>query len=646
MHRYYPNLFAPLRIGNIVLKNHMIAAPSKPHFVMGPENFPAAGLIKHYANKAKNGAALVVANGACDQVYEAGIPGFSFDVYNEKTQHYMGQMTEAVHFYGAKISYMCLFNTPGGYDCSAGVPSHKTVGDDSVAVEGKEMSEEQIEELVQAYVRYCKTIQGQAVDGVFLHFAYHHGTVSRFLSPLTNKRTDRWGGSYENRTRLAYRVLDSIREACGPDFIVEASLSYADPLPGGWTIEDTIRFAREMTNRVDLLQVRSSEIDPCHPTGFETNPTPFLEFAAQVKAANPNCLIEGIAGFFDPDAAEQALAEGKVDCISMARPFISNPNYGYLVDHGRKDDLVPCIRCNRCHWAYYGAPYITVCSVNPSWGMEHIHPDLVVKPTEKKRVAVVGGGPGGMKVALTCAERGHDVALYEKTDALGGILKYTDLPSFKWPERRFKDYLIKQVAKSDVKVLLNTEATPELIEAEDYDAVVIAIGGHPVRACIPGMDCTNVVSPLDAYFNEAALAKKVVVVGCGETGVECALFLAQKGHDVTVLARREALAPQAFRVHFYTLFMQACEVEPGFHALLKVRCNGIYDDHVTYLDENDVEHSISCGTVVAATGHEADSAEVMAFAKAARNFYLVGDCAKAGTIQTTIRSAWTIGSTI
>ena len=646
MNQYYPHLLSPLRIGNVVLKNHLIAGPSKPHFIMGPENYPGPGLIKHYANKAKAGAALVIANGAVDLEYERGIPSYKFDVYDKQGQSYLGQLTEAVHFYGSKVAFHALFNAPDGYDCSAGILSHKTVGDDSVAVEGKEMPEEMIEELIQGYVRYAKALQSQAIDGLMIHMAYQHSTLSRFLSPLTNHRTDKWGGSYENRTRLAYRIFDEIREAVGPDFLLEASISFADPEPGGWTMEDTIRFAQDMEGRLDLLQVRAEEIDPCHPTGFDPRPMPFQEYAAQVKAANPKCLIEGIAGYFDPDLSEAALAEGKVDVITMARGFISNPNYVQLVSDGRKEDLVPCIRCNKCHVPYFGAPQMSVCSVNPIWGMEHIYPDLPTKPDRIKKVAVIGGGPGGMKAALTCAERGHNVTLYEKTDSLGGELKYTDLPDFKWPVKKFKDYLIRQINKSKVKVLLNTEVTREMLDKEYYDTVLCAIGGHPVFADIPGIHSDQVVTPQYAYFHEKKLANEVVVIGSGESGVECGLYLAKQGHKVTVLCRRDMLAPTAFRVHFYTLFMDALEKEPNFNYLLKVHTTSVEKDRVIYHDENGVEHAITCGSVVAATGHKPNLDEAMELSTAGSEFYMIGDVKQVGSIQTTMRSAWTIANTI
>ena len=645
MHKYYPHLYEPLRLTDrVILKNRIIAAPSKPHFIQGPENFPASGLIKHYANKAKQGASMVICSGGVDPVFEANIPCFRYNVYDTQAQYYMGQLVEAVHFYGAKALFAALFNAPDGYDCSAGEAfiNFKEVGAEDVY--GKEMSREMIAELVNGYAHYCKTLQEQNIDGVFLHFAYQHSTVSRFLSPQTNKRTDEYGGSYENRTRIAFEVLDAIRAACGPDFIIECNLAYKDPGEGGWSMEDTIRFAHDAKGRLNFLQTRYSEIDPCHPIGYDLRETPFLDIAAQVKASDPGVFIDGVAGFFDPATCEKALADGKVDTVSLARAFISNPDWGKHVNEGEPDKIVPCIRCNRCH--VFDPPYRSACSVNPSWGMEHINPGLVVPVDKKKRVAVVGGGPAGMEAALTLVERGHDVTIYDKNQELGGTLKYTDKTDFKWCEKKFKDWMARHVKESGAKVVLNTVVTRELLEKEDYDVVVMAVGAVPVYPPIPGLDGDHVFGPLDAHNEDARIGHHVVIIGGGQSGAECGIHLARKGHQVSILEMGDTFAKETQRVHYYTMFMSAVNALPNYSYTLNALCTGIEKDKVTYKDSSGQEHAVPCDSVVVCTGFKADNDQVLELAKACREFYPVGDCIKTGNIQLAMRTAWCVANTI
>ncbi len=256
--------------------------------------------------------------------------------------------------------------------------------------------------------------------------------------------------------------------------------------------------------------------------------------AEAVKKSNPGIAVVTVGGYQDLDVCEDVIASGKADFIGMARGWISNTEYGRLAYEGRGEDVVPCIRCNLCLGSSLAERPASVCSVNPVFGLEHKIERMIQPPTSKKKVAVIGGGPAGMEAALIAAGRGHQVTLYEKSAALGGLLKIADSVSFKWPQRDFKNYLIRQIGKSNVKVRLNTEATPELLKRERYDVLLAAVGAEPVVPPIPGVDSKTVVFAQDVYGNEASLAPKVVVIGGGEVGVETGMHLAEKGHDVTL----------------------------------------------------------------------------------------------------------------
>jgi NADPH-dependent 2,4-dienoyl-CoA reductase/sulfur reductase-like enzyme len=271
---------------------------------------------------------------------------------------------------------------------------------------------------------------------------------------------------------------------------------------------------------------------------------------------------------------------------------------------------------------------------------------MVEPPVEELKIAIIGGGPAGMEAALISAGRGHDVTLYEKDDVLGGQLNYSEIVSFKWPLRDFKNYLVRQINKSSVKVLLNTEATGEMLDKERYDVVLAALGSEPIVPPIPGVDGKNVFYAVDVYGKENLLADDIVVIGGGEVGVETGMHLAEKGYKVTLLEMQARLAPEATPVHYYSMFMEAVNKQKNFRYILNARCTGINKNGVDYLDDDGNGHEITAGCVVIAVGMKSRIDKTMELSSAGNSFYMIGDCKKAGNVQKAMRSAFSIASMI
>ena len=649
----YKELLSPVKINNVVLRNRLIATPSNPHFIQATEKWPTEALITHYANKAKAGAAIVTCKGN-NPVKTTDPHSLSLDINRGEHQHMFAQVADMVHYYGAKASYLVLpdMNIVKGYDASDGVLSEFVAGDGSKAEYGKAAPKELLYKMVEAYAEEAKLAKSLGFDMCFMHMAYRLMFPGRFLSPLSNKRTDEFGGSIENRARFPLMICEAIKKACGKDFLVEISISGRedDMFQGGLTIADQIEFAKLAAGKVDILQIRGGSIDPSQPTYLDPREVPQRPNAAAIRkgihdAGIDNLYIDVVGGCQDLDICEEMLKKGEADFIGGARAFIADPNWGNKAYQGRNEDVVPCLRCNKCHVAGPGN-WNTVCSVNPEWGLEHKVERLRQAPTRKKKIAVIGGGPVGMEAALLSAQRGHEVILYEKEDHLGGLLCAMDGVELKWTITRFKNYLIRQIEKSAVKVCLNAAATPELIARENYDEVIVAIGSEPLYLPIPGLEGDNVVPAVRTVAEEPNMGENVVVIGGGEIGVEMGIYLARKGHKVELLEMGDMLSPESVPVHFRSIFEKTWEEQDGFIYHLNARCVGVDPDGVRYVDKDGTEHKLPADKVLLAAGMKARQTEAMAFLDGNVRTHMIGDCLKVGCIQTGLRAAYGLANNI
>ena len=642
----YPNLFSPVKIGNVVLRNRLIATCSSPHFCQGSESWPTEGFITHYANKAKGGAAVVTCKGASPVLNGSDPHASMLDIHNGANQHYFAQMADAVRYYGAMPSIL-IMPASGimvhGIDASDDIWSEFVEGDGSVRMKGKAATHDYLERCSDEYAAEAKIAKNLGFGMCFMHMSYRLMLPGRFLSPYTNRRTDEYGGSVENRARFPLLICEKIKAECGSDFLVEISCSGQEPeLTPGVTVEDTIELAKLCEGKVDLLQIRGTFIDPSQPTYLNPKEVPHREVASRithaVHEAGCKTKIVIVGGGYDPNTCEEMIANEDADFIGSARAWLTNSDWGVKAMEGREDDIVPCLRCNKCHQAR-PEHWLSVCSVNPVFGLEPKIDRMVTKPAGKMKVAVIGGGVAGMEAALVSAQRGYDVTLYEKTGQLGGQLNIAAIPYMKWTIPKFRDYMIHQIEKSKVRVELNTPVTAGMLEKENYDAVLVAIGANPKRPPIPGAE--QVMTAVEALQKPEQVKGDVVIIGGGEVGVETGLHLAKLGHKVKVLEMQEKLAPDAVPIHFYSLFRAEWEQQPLFSFAVNAKAQEILDGKtVRYTDGDGAEQSVTADTVLVAAGMCGRQEEAMSFANSAPKVYYLGDCHECGSIQTAMREAF------
>ncbi len=673
MSKKYQHLLSPLKIGNVVVKNRTLFPNASPHFLQGPENFPAEGLMAFYTNIARNGCAIITLaewsnpNQRKGDYYSDMVHMQNFDYSDPAVGNYFSQLADDIHFYGSKILVGISFpEFPEGYSLNGSKPMN--FGPMGPRPATKPATKEMIQENIQAFVEKCRRFRAYGYDGYSMRV---ENTLAASGGPFgASMRDDEYDGStLENRTRYVLECADAVKKAF-PDWIIEFGIAGEQPKgynggAVGYDLDTAIEFAKLCEGRIDIMQLREKDMCKSHPTGFtfRKGEHDVIRYAEAIKSAGvKKLLLEPVGGFQDPEELDRYIAEGKCDIIGMARAFFADPEYGIKLQEGRGEDITPCLWCNKCHGTILDDPdpWLSVCSVNPKMGIEHKLGRMVSAPGKAKKVAIIGGGPAGMRTAIYAAGRGHDVTVYEKTGKLGGQIIHGDYASFKWPIGEYKAWLIRQMEKSGVKVVLNCEATPEMIAGEGFDAVVACTGAAPkIPASMEGFADENGKLKdeyrfcTDVFGREKELGKNVVIVGASETGVETAMYLCENGHHVTLLTRQKEIGHDCSKLHYITMafvgtdpvtgregMRPAWEKYENLKGITGVTTKRVDGGTVYYVDADGNESSIEADSVVLCGGMKPLTDEALAFADAADQFLLVGDCNGCGNLQKVNRQAY------
>lgn len=645
MDKKYQLLMSPLKVGKYIFKNRLLATNAMPHFLQGPEGYPADGTINYFQYLAHNGAAVVdfPDNYDTQEKRQIPIPDICrfpvMDKTDPSVDNYMSQLATMIRYENSIPAAAIRPPEPEGYNVVGG---WLTWDENPVPRYFEEIPEDVMLGTLETVAEEAKHYWSLGFRMITMHMAYECTLSARFLTARLNTRTDKYGGSIENRARYPLMLCEAVKKAC-PDMLVQIIIS--GDAPNGITLEETVQFAKMAEGKVDLLQLRCETCMASHPTGFNSvkGEHQTIKYAEAVKKSGANIIVVPVGGFHDPDECEAYLREGKADMFGMGRSFICDYDYAKKIQEGRGEDVVPCIRCNKCHVQNLVGPWVSICSVNPEHGIRLRLQNHITAPERVKKVAVIGGGPAGLYAAMTAAKRGHKVTLYEKSNILGGQLYHSDYVSFKWPLKEYKDWLIAQVYKAGVEVKLGVEAVPADIEACGYDAILAAPGAKPNKLPIPGAETTS--SPLDVYGNEQAYGPSVIVIGGAETGTETSIHLAECGKTVTVLTRQDSIAPDCDRIHYREYLLERLEsLAPGLTFVLQASTKSIDGGKVTYTDAEGSEHTIEADSVILSGGMISQSDEALAFALCAPEFEVIGDCLTVENLQAALRSAYAAAS--
>ncbi|MDI9885044.1 NADPH-dependent 2,4-dienoyl-CoA reductase [Streptomyces sp. HNM0645] len=521
----YPHLLSPLDLGFTTLPNRVLMGSMHIGLEEAENGFER--MAAFYAERARGGVGLIVTGGISPN--DAGRPydgGAKLTTEEEAAQH--RTVTDAVHAAGGRIAMQILHFGRYAYHPQLVAPSALQAPISPFVPHA--LTDEQVEQTIEDYVRAAELARSAGYDGVEIMGSEGY-LINEFIASATNHRDDRWGGSYENRTRFPREIVRRTRERVGDDFIIVYRLSMLDLVPGGSSLDEVVALAKEIeaagatiiNTGIGWHEARIPTIATSVPRGAYTWVTRKLMGSVSVPLVTSNRINT-------PEVAEQVLAEGRADMVSMARPFLADPEFVAKAREDRAETINTCIGCNQACLDHTFSGRITSCLVNPRACHET---ELVLSPTRlRKRLAVVGAGPAGLAFSVSAAERGHEVTLFDGAEEIGGQLNIAKRVPGKEEFEETLRYFRTQLELRGVEVRLGTFVTPDLLTG--YDEIVVATGVTPRTPAIEGVDHPSVVSYLDVLRDGAEVGERVAVVGAGGIGFDVAEFLTDGGEGASL----------------------------------------------------------------------------------------------------------------
>ncbi len=519
---HYPHLMAPLDLGFTTLRNRSLMGSMHTGLEEKPGGFER--MAAYFAERAKGGVGLMVTGGIAPND-EGGVysGAAKLSTAEEAEKHLV--VTRAVHDAGGKICLQILH--AGRYAYSPRQVAPSAIKAPINPFTPKELDEEGIEKQISDFVTCARLAQSAGYDGVEIMGSEGY-FINQFLAAHTNHRTDRWGGSYENRMRLPVEIVRRVREAVGTDFIIIYRLSMLDLVAEGSVWSEIVQLAKAVEQAGATLintgigwhEARIPTIATKVPRGAFSKVTAKLRGSVNVPLITTNRINT-------PQIAEQILADGDADMVSMARPFLADPEFVNKAAAGRSDEINTCIGCNQACLDHTFGGKLTSCLVNPRACHET---ELNYLPAiEVKKIAVVGAGPAGLSAATVAAERGHQVTLFDSASEIGGQFNVAKRVPGKEEFFETLRYFARKLQTTGVEVCLNTRVDVAQLLAGGFDEIILATGIAPRTPAIPGIDNPKVLSYLDVILERKPVGARVAVIGAGGIGFDVSEFLVQQG---------------------------------------------------------------------------------------------------------------------
>jgi len=540
-HALYPNLLSPLDVGPFTIRNRTLMGSM--HVGLEEQIGPLTKLAAYARRRAEGGAGIIVTGGFAPNI-EGWVKPLAGKLTNRWEAYKHRVIPDAVHDAGGRIVLQILHSGRYGYHPFSVAPS--AIQSPITPFKPRALSQRGVLKQIKDFARCAKLAKDAGYDGVEVMGSEGY-LINEFLVRRTNKRTDAWGGEYANRMRFPVEILKAVREACGDDFLVIYRLSMLDLVEDGSTFDEVVQLAGAVQEAgANVINTGIGWHEARVPT-IATS-VPRAGFAWVTKRLRPHIQVPLVTSnrINMPDVAEKVLADDVADIVSMARPFLADPDWVRKAQEERAEDINTCIACNQACLDHAFENKVASCLVNPVAGHEL---ELKIHPTRQRRkVAVVGAGPAGLAASCTAAERGHEVVLFEAASEIGGQFNMAKQVPGKEEFHETIRYFGRRLAQAGVDLRLDTRVAPE--DLRDFDVVLVATGVTPRELSLPGIDHDKVVSYVDVLKGRVEVGEKVAVIGAGGIGHDVSVFLAEPrpslAEDPAKFAEAWGIAVQAW----------------------------------------------------------------------------------------------------
>ncbi|MEM1575289.1 MAG: FAD-dependent oxidoreductase [Nitrososphaerota archaeon] len=635
-------IFEPINIGSLEIKNRIVMPPMSTNFA-NEDGSVSERQIRYYEARAIGGVGLIIVEATCIESSIGKLNPIQLCIDNDKFIAGLNELAEAITRYGARAAIQLHHAGRRARVTNGKQPVSASDGlSTPIGLKTRALTLKEIEELIELFAKAAERAKIAGFEAIELHGA-HGYLIGQFLSPLTNRRTDKYGGDINGRARFAIEIVRRIKEKLGENFPLIFRISGDEYINGGLDIEETKIISKLLEKEgVNALHISAGAYETRHWTSAPMCiPRGHLVYLAEKIKQIVNIPVITVGRINDLYLAEDIIKNKKADLVSMGRALIADPEIINKTLNGKIENIRRCIACNRCLSRLDEKLHIS-CTVNPIAGKEY--KIRVKKASKPKKVLIIGGGPAGMEAARIAAIRGHEVILYEEKDKLGGQLILATIPPHKEEMKSILEYYTQELSKLEIEIKIGRKATLKDIEKISPEIIILATGAKPIIPSIPGIKNKNVITAWDVLLNTTKVGDNVVIIGGGMVGCETAEYLIKKGKKVKII---EMLPDIAVDVEFRsrTFLLERLHLNK-VDILVNTELKEVMDNKAILINKKGEKIVLEADNIVLACGSKPNNELAKIIKPTFKKVYEIGDCKKPRKVLEAIHEGFHIGNLI